>query len=70
MEAKNPEGKLAYFLKHLEESGVVLKEAPQFKPARPWDQFRPEKPWDVLDQTVFNEYNRINLYRVFIYICP
>lgn len=49
MEAKNPEGKLAYFLKHLEESGVVLKEAPQFKPARPWDQFRPEKPWDVLD---------------------
>ncbi|XP_045465356.1 39S ribosomal protein L18, mitochondrial [Harmonia axyridis] len=49
MEVKNPDGKLANFLKYFEESGIVLKEPPQFKPARPWDQLRPEKPWDVLE---------------------
>ncbi|KAJ8916625.1 hypothetical protein NQ315_000270 [Exocentrus adspersus] len=44
-----PNGKVAQFLKAVEDGGVVLKEPPQYKPSRPWDQFRPEKPWEVTE---------------------
>lgn len=44
-----PDGKVALFLKALEDGGVKLEEPPQFKVARPWDQYRPEKPWDVIE---------------------
>lgn len=43
----NPEGKVAAFLKTLEENGVTLSESPQYKPSRPWDLTREEKPWEV-----------------------
>ncbi|XP_018566302.1 39S ribosomal protein L18, mitochondrial [Anoplophora glabripennis] len=44
-----PNGKVALFLKAVEDGGVSLKEPPQYKPSRPWDQFRPEKPWEVTE---------------------
>jgi large subunit ribosomal protein L18 len=49
IELPKPDGKVAKFLKGLQEGGVVLEEPPQFKPARPWDQYRPEKPWEITD---------------------
>ncbi|KAG5893320.1 hypothetical protein JTB14_000279 [Gonioctena quinquepunctata] len=49
IESPTPDGKIALFLKAVEEGGVCLKEPPQFKPSRPWDQDRSEKPWEVTD---------------------
>nr|CAI5835193.1 unnamed protein product [Callosobruchus analis] len=46
---QTPDGKVAQFLKAVEDGGVLLKEPPQYKPSRPWDQFRPEKPWEVVE---------------------
>ncbi|KAJ8954199.1 hypothetical protein NQ318_005794 [Aromia moschata] len=46
--APRPDGKVALFLKAVEDGGVSLKEPPQYKPSRPWDQERPEKPWEVI----------------------
>ncbi|KAF7269481.1 mitochondrial ribosomal protein L18 [Rhynchophorus ferrugineus] len=42
-------GKVALFLKELEEAGIHLKEPRQYKPTYPWDQHRPEKPWEVTE---------------------
>ncbi|KAI4454550.1 39s ribosomal protein l18 mitochondrial [Holotrichia oblita] len=47
VEPSNPDGKIAAFLKTLEENGLTLTEPPQFKPAQPWDLQREEKPWEV-----------------------
>lgn len=45
----NQEGKVALFLKALQDSGVVLQEPEQYKKPRPWDQHREEKPWEVTE---------------------
>lgn len=49
IEPTNPDGKVAGFLKTLEESGLTLSEPAQFKPIRPWDLDRPEKPWEITE---------------------
>ncbi|CAH1118495.1 unnamed protein product [Phaedon cochleariae] len=49
IDAPNPNGKVALFLKAVEDGGVCLKEPTQFKPIRPWDLERPEKPWEVTE---------------------
>ncbi|XP_023014769.2 mitochondrial ribosomal protein L18 [Leptinotarsa decemlineata] len=49
IEPPTPDGKVALFLKALEEGGICLKEPPQYKPSRPWDLERPEKPWEVIE---------------------
>ncbi|ENN71560.1 39S ribosomal protein L18, mitochondrial-like [Dendroctonus ponderosae] len=46
---RNETDKVALFLKALQESGVELKEPPQYKAPYPWDQHRPEKPWEVVE---------------------
>lgn len=43
------DGKVALFVKNLEEAGVHLKEPQQYKPAYPWDQYRPQKPWEIVE---------------------
>ncbi|XP_030768363.1 39S ribosomal protein L18, mitochondrial [Sitophilus oryzae] len=45
----NEDGKVALFLKALEEAGVKLQEPPQYKTPYPWDLHRPEKPWEVTE---------------------
>ncbi|GJQ78057.1 putative ribosomal protein L18 [Trypoxylus dichotomus] len=47
IEPPNADGKIAAFLKTLEEHGLTLVEAPQFKQSHPWDLNRAEKPWEV-----------------------
>ncbi|KAL1501448.1 hypothetical protein ABEB36_006765 [Hypothenemus hampei] len=49
IEQLNPEGKIALFLKAVQDSGVQLKEPPQYKKPYPWDQHRPEKPWEIVE---------------------
>lgn len=44
-----PNGKLEKFLKTLENEGVRLEEAEQYKPDRPWNLHRAEKPWEVAE---------------------
>ncbi|CAH0549789.1 unnamed protein product [Brassicogethes aeneus] len=46
---RNSDGKVALFLKAVQDSGIKLEEATQYKPARPWDQYRQEKPWEVTE---------------------
>lgn len=49
IELSHEEGKVALFLKALQDGGVVLKEPEQFKGYTPWDNVRPEKPWEVTE---------------------
>ncbi|XP_066255835.1 large ribosomal subunit protein uL18m [Euwallacea similis] len=49
IEPPKEDGKVAQFLKALEESGVQLKEPPQYKHPYPWDWKRPEKLWEVIE---------------------
>lgn len=47
IEPPKADGKIAMFLKTLEENGMTLSEPPQFKASRPWDLNREEKPWEI-----------------------
>lgn len=49
IEAPGKDGKVALFLKALEDGGVSLKEPEQYKKPKPWDKHRPEKPWEVTE---------------------
>lgn len=43
------DGKVALFLKALEDGGVCLNEPEQYKKPAPWEKHRPEKPWEVTE---------------------
>lgn len=43
-------GKVAAFLKAMEDCGVCLKEPEQYKHPNAWDKLRPEKPWEVIEE--------------------
>lgn len=43
------DGKVASFLKAVEDGGVCLQEPEQYKNPAPCEKYRPEKPWEVTE---------------------
>lgn len=49
IQPQKKDGKVAEFLKAVEEAGLQLTEPPQYKTAYPWTQHREQKPWEVIE---------------------
>lgn len=45
----NDDGKIAHFLRTVEEQGITFSEPEQYETVYPWTRQRPEKPWEFIE---------------------